>query len=88
MRHPAAILVWARCSFANITTRCFSGYMTTQEISEAIRTAPYNAKAAEGTEIGRVEKSETAELWRSASARVAARQAAREALDDILNGHH
>ena len=58
--------------------------MTERDIWDAIRTARDNAKAAEEEELARVESADTAELQRSASVRVAARQAVREALDDIL----
>lgn len=58
--------------------------MTERDIWDAITTARDNAKAAEEEELARVESADTAELQRSASVRVAARQAVREALDDIL----
>lgn len=61
-----------------------AGDMTERDIWSAIATARDNAKAAEEQELARVESADTAELQRSASVRVAARQAVREALDDIL----
>lgn len=58
--------------------------MSDQDIWDGIRRARDHAKAAEEEELQRVESADTAELQRSASVRVAARQAVREALDDIL----
>ena len=58
--------------------------MSDRDIWDSIRTARDNAKQAEQDELGRVENAENAEQQRSASVRVAARQAVREALDDIL----
>lgn len=58
--------------------------MTDQDIWNSIRRARDNAKKAEQEELQRVEDADNAELQRSASSRVAARQAVREALDDIL----
>lgn len=60
--------------------------MTDADIWERIRHARDRAKAAEEEELKRVEQADTNELQRSASVRVAARQAVREALDDILGG--
>jgi len=58
--------------------------VTDRDIWESIRRARDNAKAAEEQEVERVETAENAEQQRSAGVRVAARQAVREALDDIL----
>ena len=54
------------------------------DIRDDIRRARDNAKRAEEEELQRVQDADNDELQRSASVRVAARQAVREALDDIL----
>ena len=58
--------------------------MSDKDIWERLRVARDRAKQAEETELKRVEDAGNAEQQRSASVRVAARQAVREALDDIL----
>ena len=59
--------------------------MTEDDLWDRIRIARDNAKAAEDQELQRVKEADTEEIQRSASVRVAARQAVREALDDILD---
>lgn len=58
--------------------------MSEKDIWDRIRVARDRAKEAEETELQRVDDASNAEQQRSASVRVAARQAVREALDDIL----
>ncbi len=58
--------------------------MSEQDIWQRVRYARDRAKAAEDKELQRVADADKSEQQRSASVRVAARQAVREALDDIL----
>ena len=69
---------------ANEAIVCFCRGMSDSDIRDIIRRARDNAKKAEGQELQRVEDAENDEQQCSASVRVAARQAVREALDDIL----
>ncbi|WP_226346520.1 hypothetical protein [Agilicoccus flavus] len=59
--------------------------MTDRDIWDSIRHARDRAKQAEERELQRVQDAENDEQQRSAGVRVAARQAVREALDDILS---
>lgn len=58
--------------------------MSDPRIEDALRQARDKAKTREDEELQRVEDADTDELQRAASSRVAARQAVRESLDDIL----
>lgn len=60
--------------------------MSDSRIEDALRQARDKAKSREDEEKQRVEDAETNEMQRAASSRVAARQAVRESLDDILEG--
>lgn len=57
------------------------------DIWERITFARDQALEAEKTERQRLAEADTAELQRSASVRLATRQAVREALDDVLDEH-
>ncbi|GAA5595065.1 Uncharacterised protein [Kocuria rhizophila] len=61
-----------------------NGVMSDNSIWEALQTARDKAKEREDEEKQRVEDADNHEQQRAASSRVAARQAVRETLDDIL----
>lgn len=61
-----------------------TGTMSENSIWEALQTARDKAKEREDEEKQRVEDADNHEQQRAASSRVAARQAVRETLDDIL----
>lgn len=81
---PAFRLMWSILRVALQVVLCFDDAMSDRDIWDSIRQARDNAKAAEQQELQRVEDADNEETQRSASVRVAARQAVREALDDIL----
>lgn len=58
--------------------------MEERDIWERLQQARDRAKQREDEELQRVDDADTEELQRSAGVRVAARQAVRETLDDIL----
>ena len=58
--------------------------MTERDIWQQLQQARDKAKQREDEELKRVDEASTAELQRSAGVRLAARQAVRETLDDIL----
>ncbi|MGX0887004.1 hypothetical protein ACUW97_001415 [Kocuria rhizophila] len=61
-----------------------NGVMSDNSIWEALQAARDKAKEREDEEKQRVEDADNHEQQRAASSRVAARQAVRETLDDIL----
>ena len=60
--------------------------MSENNIWDALQNARDKAKEREDEEMQRVEDADNHEQQRAASSRVAARQAVRETLDDILAG--